>query len=129
MDQETYEIPYINFRDTSDREEMVCMLLYTSFFDAYLPPLFFFCCCLIHAFLHFIAQNPRKRPTMEDSHVIIRSLGGNEDLSYIGVYDGHGGRGIVDYLESHLDHIIFEELSSEEEGDHASTPERLARLD
>ena len=79
-------------------------------------------------FLTFFLQNPRKRPTMEDSHMIIRSLHGEELLSYIGVYDGHGGRGIVDYLESNLDRIIYEELTSTADQDDASIPERLARF-
>ena len=65
---------------------------------------------------------------MEDSHCIKRALQGEDMLSYIGVYDGHGGRGIVDYLESHLDRIIYEELISTADGDDASIPERLARF-
>ena len=100
--------------------------MYISIYPSFL--FLFLLMLLCASFFLCVFKNPRKRPTMEDSHVIIRSLGGNESLSYIGVYDGHGGRGIVDYLESHLDHIIFEELSSTEEGDQASTPERLARL-
>lgn len=36
-------------------------------------------------------MNPRRRNTMEDVHRVVPVLGGREDLSYLAVYDGHGG--------------------------------------
>lgn len=82
---------------------------------------------------------------MEDVHRIVPALGGNESMSYFGVYDGHGGeislycyhelssyvsffipgRHIVDFLETKLEENIIEELNFPDE---ASVLERLARL-
>jgi serine/threonine protein phosphatase PrpC len=69
-------------------------------------------------------MNPKRRSTMEDCHRIIESLGGDSNLSYFGVYDGHGGRKIVDFLEEALENNIIEELR---QPDDADIPERLAR--
>ena len=41
-----------------------------------------------------------------------------------GVYDGHGGRQIVDFLEETLEKIIYQELTVE---DDASVQEKLTR--
>jgi hypothetical protein len=41
-----------------------------------------------------------------------------------GVYDGHGGRQIADFLETRLEETIFQELQVD---DQASIPDRLAR--
>mmetsp|Transcript_19386 Transcript_19386/g.40281 ORF Transcript_19386/g.40281 Transcript_19386/m.40281 type:complete len:390 (+) Transcript_19386:88-1257(+) len=50
-------------------------------------------------------MNPTRRNTMEDVHVV-KEPGSwdspNDKATFIGVYDGHGGRNIVDYLEDHL---------------------------
>lgn len=50
-------------------------------------------------------MNPTRRNTMEDAHVV-QGPGSwdspNDKATFIGVYDGHGGRNIVDYLEDHL---------------------------
>ncbi len=69
-------------------------------------------------------MNPRRRNTMEDVHRMIPNLGGDSNLSYFAVYDGHGGRQIADFLEESLENQIYKELS---EVDEASVPERLAR--
>jgi len=69
-------------------------------------------------------MNPKRRSTMEDCHRIIPALGGDENVSYFGVYDGHGGRQIVDFLETALENNVSEELR---QPDNASVPERLAR--
>lgn len=69
-------------------------------------------------------MNPKRRSTMEDCHRIIPALGGDENVSYFGVYDGHGGRQIVDFLETALENNVSEELRHP---DNASVPERLAR--
>jgi serine/threonine protein phosphatase PrpC len=69
-------------------------------------------------------MNPKRRSTMEDCHRIIPALGGDDCLSYFGVYDGHGGRQIVDFLETTLEENVAEELR---QPDDAAIPERLAR--
>lgn len=37
-------------------------------------------------------MNPNRRNTMEDIHRIIPNLFNDNNLSYFGVYDGHGGK-------------------------------------
>ena len=36
---------------------------------------------------------------MEDSHRVVDGFGGCAKQAYFAVYDGHGGRGVVDYIE------------------------------
>ena len=70
-------------------------------------------------------MNPKKRHTMEDCHRVLPVL--SPDLpqySYFGVYDGHGGRQIVDFLEEALENNIVIELKLPDE---ASVEERLGR--
>ncbi|KAL7472734.1 hypothetical protein ACHAXS_013105 [Conticribra weissflogii] len=59
-------------------------------------------------------MNPTRRNTMEDVHVV-RGPGSwnspNDKATFIGVYDGHGGRNIVDYLEDHLHSNVANEWS------------------
>lgn len=71
-------------------------------------------------------MNPRKRHTMEDCHRIIPKLleQQNSIFSYFAVYDGHGGRQIVDFLEKSLENNVANELK---QTDDADIPERLAR--
>eukprot|EP00804_Cyclotella_cryptica_P003889 CCRYP_015747-RA/>CCRYP_015747-RA protein AED:0.30 eAED:0.30 QI:0/-1/0/1/-1/1/1/0/362 len=50
-------------------------------------------------------MNPTRRNTMEDVHEFHGPATWNcpdDNAVFIGVYDGHGGRSIVDYLEDHL---------------------------
>jgi len=47
-------------------------------------------------------RNARFRRTMEDAHVSIDGFNGERDTGYFGIYDGHGGRGAVDYVAKHL---------------------------
>ena len=70
------------------------------------------------------AMNPRKRSTMEDVHRIVEALEGDDTLSYFGVYDGHGGRKIADFLEPNLEANISRELKF---ADDATVEERLTR--
>ena len=69
-------------------------------------------------------MNPRRRNTMEDVHRVIPSLKGSPDYSYFGVYDGHGGRQIADFLEETLENNISIELQHD---DDATILERLQR--
>lgn len=47
-------------------------------------------------------RNARFRRTMEDEHVIIDNFGGNPDNGYFAIYDGHGGRGAVEFTAKTL---------------------------
>jgi serine/threonine protein phosphatase PrpC len=69
-------------------------------------------------------MNAKRRCTMEDVHRIVPSLAGKEEYSYFGVYDGHGGRQIVDFLEERLENNISTELQLTDE---APVLERLRR--
>ena len=40
------------------------------------------------------------RNTMEDSHIAEIDLGNG--VSFFGVYDGHGGNEVADYVKEHL---------------------------
>jgi len=69
-------------------------------------------------------MNSRRRNTMEDCHRIVPVLGRAIEYSYFGIYDGHGGRQIVDFLERNLERNIENELCID---DAATIPERLTR--
>jgi protein phosphatase len=69
-------------------------------------------------------MNSKKRSTMEDIHRIVPSLGNQPEISYFAVYDGHGGRKIVDFIENTLEENIFNELNLD---DGASIEERITR--
>ncbi len=36
-------------------------------------------------------MNPLRRSTMEDVHRVLPVFDGDENLSFLGIYDGHGG--------------------------------------
>lgn len=62
-------------------------------------------------------MNPTRRNTMEDVHVAHPpgSWGApNDRATFLGVYDGHGGRLIADYLEDHLSENIAKEWAHSE---------------
>lgn len=73
-------------------------------------------------------MNSRRRNTMEDVHRIVPVLDSNhavlKNCSYLGIYDGHGGRQIVDFLENNLEETIIQELKLTDEAD---MQERLTR--
>eukprot|EP01041_Mallomonas_annulata_P010538 gene10538-21975_t len=69
-------------------------------------------------------MNPLRRNTMEDVHRVVPNLDGDATTSYFAVYDGHGGRQIVDFLETALEKNIAIELK---QPDNATVLERLAR--
>ena len=57
-------------------------------------------------------MNPTRRNTMEDVHVFHRPgtwKAPDQHATFIGVYDGHGGRGTVDYLEDNLSENVAKE--------------------
>eukprot|EP01119_Soliformovum_irregulare_P017608 TRINITY_DN5258_c0_g1_i1.p1 TRINITY_DN5258_c0_g1~~TRINITY_DN5258_c0_g1_i1.p1 ORF type:complete len:311 (-),score=83.17 TRINITY_DN5258_c0_g1_i1:47-979(-) len=60
-------------------------------------------------------KNPKFRKTMEDAHVIADGFGGDKTSAYFAVYDGHGGRGAVDFTEKELHQILLKTLK--EKGD------------
>lgn len=70
-------------------------------------------------------MNSRRRNTMEDVHRILPQL--HESLpqySLLGIYDGHGGRQIVDFLENALEERIAKEINHP---DDATIAERVTR--
>jgi serine/threonine protein phosphatase PrpC len=70
-------------------------------------------------------MNSRRRNTMEDCHRILPTLNeGPDNFSYFGIYDGHGGRQLVDFLEESLEQNLITELK---EPDDASVLERMSR--
>lgn len=70
-------------------------------------------------------MNSRRRNTMEDVHRVLPVLHENlPDYSYLAVYDGHGGRQIVDYLEHTLEGVVAEEFLLD---DDAEPLERITR--
>jgi len=55
-------------------------------------------------------RNARFRRSMEDEHVIIDNFGGNPEHGYFAIYDGHGGRGAVDFTAKTLHKVLAEEF-------------------
>ncbi|XP_074295766.1 putative protein phosphatase 2C 14 [Silene latifolia] len=49
-----------------------------------------------------------KKKFMEDSHKILSCIHGNPNKGFFGVYDGHGGRKAVEFVEEHLHENIIE---------------------
>jgi serine/threonine protein phosphatase PrpC len=62
---------------------------------------------------------------MEDAHRIVPALGGDANTSFFAVYDGHGGRGIVDFLDTRLEQNLATELEAPPDG--SSVCERITR--
>jgi len=64
-------------------------------------------------------RNARHRRTMEDTHTWKDSFTGKPNWGYFGVYDGHGGKQVAEFVQDNL-HVIFEEkLSSIEDKEEA----------
>lgn len=57
-------------------------------------------------------RNARFRRSMEDEHVIIDGYGGKEDQGYFAIYDGHGGRGAVDFTAKNLHKNLLDILEA-----------------
>jgi len=64
-------------------------------------------------------KNPRFRRTMEDEHVVVDGFGGDSKQGYFGVYDGHGGRGAVDFTAKALHENLLTQLQKSEEPEEA----------
>jgi len=47
-------------------------------------------------------RNARFRRTMEDAHVVVDGFAGEKETGYFAIYDGHGGRGAVDFVAKAL---------------------------
>eukprot|EP00904_Undaria_pinnatifida_P012025 jgi/Undpi1/7953/HiC_scaffold_24.g10425.m1 len=69
-------------------------------------------------------MNPSWRNSMEDAHETIAHFDGDPAMSFFAVYDGHGGRGTVDFVSSRLKDVLSEELR---EDDNTSIDERITR--
>ncbi|CAM9488259.1 unnamed protein product, partial [Phaeothamnion confervicola] len=69
-------------------------------------------------------QNPSRRNTMEDVHRVVAPFNNDETLAFFAVYDGHGGRGVVDFIETRLEENIAAELGAP---DDASINARVER--
>ncbi|GMH82856.1 hypothetical protein TrVE_jg2144 [Triparma verrucosa] len=67
-------------------------------------------------------MNPTKRNTMEDVHRVVPNFLGSADKSYLAVYDGHGGRGLVDFMETRLEQNIATEIRSPIQPPSENTP-------
>jgi hypothetical protein len=55
-------------------------------------------------------MNPRYRSTMEDASAMLDGFGGDARTGYFGVYDGHGGRNVAEFLRLHLHVNVENEL-------------------
>jgi len=55
-------------------------------------------------------QNLKHRPTMEDEHVHLENCGPGQRFSYYAIYDGHGGRQVVDMVAERLHEAVFREI-------------------
>lgn len=71
-------------------------------------------------------MNPSRRSNMEDVHVALQP--GDDDDAWdspeyalTAVYDGHGGRDIVDYLERHLSKNLAQELAHDDDAADVAT--------
>jgi len=56
--------------------------------------------------------NARFRRTMEDEHVLIDNFGQNSQSGYFAIYDGHGGRGAVEFVAKSLHENFLLELKT-----------------
>ena len=60
-------------------------------------------------------MNAKCRNTMEDAHCVVDKFNGNPKQGFFAVYDGHGGRGIVDFVAEHYHKNFAEELNFDSE--------------
>ena len=55
-------------------------------------------------------MNPRYRSTMEDACAVIDGFGGDGGTGFFGIYDGHGGRNVAEFIRLHLHVNVEKEL-------------------
>jgi hypothetical protein len=55
-------------------------------------------------------MNPKYRSTMEDASAMLDGFGGDPSTGYFGIYDGHGGRNVAEFLRLHLHVNVENEL-------------------
>lgn len=56
------------------------------------------------------AEDQGRRPEMEDGFVFVDQFGGRASSAFFAVYDGHGGRAVVDYVTRELHENVLREL-------------------
>jgi len=57
-------------------------------------------------------RNARYRRAMEDEHVVVDTFGGDPNQGYFAIYDGHGGRGAVDFTAKTLHKNLLDLLTT-----------------
>jgi len=57
-------------------------------------------------------QNKAHRRSMEDEHVLLCPFAGTQNLGYFAVYDGHGGRKVVESVKRHLHQNIEAKITA-----------------
>lgn len=70
--------------------------------------------CVKSVFVHD-EMNAKCRATMEDAHCVVDGFNGDPHQGFFAVYDGHGGRGIVDFVAEHYHKNFAEELNFDAE--------------
>jgi len=55
-------------------------------------------------------EDQGRRPEMEDGFVFVDKFGGNPSSAYFAVYDGHGGRQVVDFVTQELHKNVASQL-------------------
>jgi len=73
-------------------------------------------------------RNARFRRTMEDAHVTVDPFDGAAHTGYFAIYDGHGGRGAVDFVAKAL-HTNFLEVYSKADNIPAAWKEAYNKTD
>lgn len=56
------------------------------------------------------AEDQGRRPEMEDGFVFVDQFGGRPSSAFFAVYDGHGGRQVVDFVTAELHQNVLREL-------------------
>lgn len=56
------------------------------------------------------AEDQGRRPEMEDGFVFVDQFGGSKRSAFFAVYDGHGGRPVVDFVTRELHENLHKEL-------------------
>lgn len=69
----------------------------------------------VRAVSEFEEMNPSCRNTMEDAHLVVDGFAGVPTQGLFAVFDGHGGRGVVDYLAKNFEKNLKIELEHEPE--------------